>query len=208
MFKTISDFIETELTEKKSKFIAHLYYVSSEEEAKEKIQECKKKYHDARHNCYAYRVVVDDKIIENFSDDGEPSGTAGNPMLSILQGNDLANVLIIVTRYFGGVLLGTGGLVRAYSGALELAIEEAEFIICTEGLEAGLRMEYSEYSKFEYYASKHGLRIINSEFQERVYVIIECEQSSYDELEKNAEELDFQFDRLNIIRRKIIKLER
>ena len=118
-FKTtnITKNAEYELVEKKSKFIANAIYLESKEDAENKLNIIKRKYHDARHNCYAYRILEDDKISERSSDDGEPSGTAGGPMLNILQKNNLCNVLVVVTRYFGGILLGTGGLVRAYSGA-------------------------------------------------------------------------------------------
>ena len=133
-FYTIKNNIEAEIVEKKSKFIANLIKVESKEEAEEKIQEIKKKYYDARHNCVAYRVLEEGKVEEKASDDGEPSGTAGGPMLNILQKNNLSNVLIVVTRYFGGILLGTGGLVRAYSEALQKAIEESTLIMKVSGI--------------------------------------------------------------------------
>ena len=128
MFKTIKANYSAEIVEKKSKFIANLFYVESIEEAEEKIKEIKKKYFDARHNCFAYRVATKDGITERFSDDGEPSGTAGGPMLTTLSGQNIANVLVIVTRYFGGILLGTGGLIRAYTSAVQEAIGKAEFV--------------------------------------------------------------------------------
>ena len=118
MYKTISKNTQYELTEKKSKFIANLIYIENKDDAENKIKEYKKKFHDARHNCFAYRVLLENQIYEKSSDDGEPSGTAGSPMLNILQKSNLCNILVIVTRYFGGILLGTGGLVRAYSEAL------------------------------------------------------------------------------------------
>ena len=102
-FITVKAKVQAEVTEKKSKFIANLFPIQSMEEAEELIRETKKKYYDARHNCIAYRVQKEEKIMEKASDDGEPSGTAGAPMLNILQKNDLINVLVIVTRYFGGV---------------------------------------------------------------------------------------------------------
>ena len=114
-FVTIKDNVQFELVEKKSRFIANLFYVESTQEAENIIKDIRKKYYDAKHNCIAYRIIDNGRIVEKASDDGEPSGTAGAPMLNILQKNNLANVLIIVTRYFGGILLGTGGLVRAYS---------------------------------------------------------------------------------------------
>ena len=102
---TIKDDVTAQIVEKKSKFIARLYHVESQEEIEEIIKNVKKQYFDARHHCIAYRVVQEDVIIERSSDDGEPSGTAGAPMLKILKSNNLCNVLIIVIRYFGGVLL-------------------------------------------------------------------------------------------------------
>lgn len=114
-FVTIKDNVQFELVEKKSRFIANLFYVESTQEAENVIKEIRKKYYDAKHNCIAYRIIENERIEERANDDGEPSGTAGAPMLNILQKNNLANILIIVTRYFGGILLGTGGLVRAYS---------------------------------------------------------------------------------------------
>ena len=103
-----------EIIEKKSRFIADIFSVSSEEEALQILEKVKKKYWDARHHCWAY-VVGDEQVQERCSDDGEPSGTAGKPILEVIRGNEIHNVLIVVTRYFGGTLLGTGGLVRAYT---------------------------------------------------------------------------------------------
>ena len=105
--KTIKNNVNAEITVKKSKFIANIFFVSSEEEAKTIIENINKKYHDARHNCYAY--IIDEKCMhtERFSDNGEPSGTAGAPILDVLKNKDLHNIIVIVTRYFGGILLGT-----------------------------------------------------------------------------------------------------
>ena len=115
-FKTILEKnVTAELVEKKSKFIANIFYVESVNEAEEKIKNVKKQYYDAKHNCFAYIISEDNVLTKRFSDDGEPSGTAGAPMLDILEKQKLYNVVVIVTRYFGGILLGTGGLVRAYS---------------------------------------------------------------------------------------------
>lgn len=118
MFKTIKEEnVQAEIVEKKSKFIANVFYVETSRDAEEIIKNINKKYYDARHNCYAYSVKNPNESIKRFSDDGEPSGTAGAPMLNIIEKNNISNILIIVTRYFGGILLGTGGLVRAYSEA-------------------------------------------------------------------------------------------
>ena len=113
---------EDEFIEKKSRFIGHVFPVESEEEALDKIQQMKKQHYDATHNCWAY-VIKDGPM--RFSDDGEPGGTAGNPMMQVLQREQLYNVVCIVTRYFGGVLLGAGGLVRAYTKGAKIAIDAA-----------------------------------------------------------------------------------
>ena len=123
IFLGIEGISTSEIVEKKSRFICNVIEVKNKEEAEDNIKQFKKKYHDARHNCYAYRVLEDNGIIEKSSDDGEPSGTAGAPIITILQKNNLCNVLVVVTRYFGGILLGTGGLVRCYSDSTIKAIE-------------------------------------------------------------------------------------
>lgn len=115
-------FGEDEFTEKKSRFIGRAWLVESEEEAQKIIQEIKKQHSDATHNCWAY-IIKDGAV--RFSDDGEPGGTAGNPMMQVLQKEQLSNVLCIVTRYFGGILLGAGGLVRAYTKGAKLAVDAA-----------------------------------------------------------------------------------
>ena len=115
-------FGEDEFTEKKSRFIGRVWLVESEEEALEKIQEMKKQHYDATHNCWAY-IIKDGAM--RFSDDGEPGGTAGNPMMQVLQREQLYNVVCVVTRYFGGVLLGAGGLVRAYTKGAKIAVDAA-----------------------------------------------------------------------------------
>ena len=127
-FKTIKFNNCEEIVEKKSRFIANLIYVESEDEALNKIKEIKKKHYDARHNCFAYRVLDGESIVQRSSDDGEPSGTAGDPMLNILEKNNIVNVLVVVTRYFGGILLGTGGLVKAYSDATLKILDTNEFV--------------------------------------------------------------------------------
>ena len=122
MFKSIKENASAEVVEKKSKFIANVFYVESRDEAEEIIKRVNKQYHDARHNCYAYRVIKSDGIIEKASDDGEPSQTAGAPILNVLKKNGLMNVICLVVRYFGGTKLGAGGLTRAYADAANKAI--------------------------------------------------------------------------------------
>ena len=114
--KTVYKGASAEIVEKKSRFIGETYPVTSEEEALEYLEKVKKQFWDARHHCWAY-VIGEQRPLERFSDDGEPSGTAGKPILEVIRGKRLPNTLVVVTRYFGGTLLGTGGLVRAYTKA-------------------------------------------------------------------------------------------
>ena len=168
MYNTIIENTIYELTEKKSKFIASLTYVENKQDAENKIKEIKKKYHDARHNCYAYRTLENGNIYEKCSDDGEPSGTAGAPMLNLLQKNNLVNCVIIVTRYFGGILLGTGGLVRAYSEATLNSIQNTkieEIILATE---YEIHIDYANFQNFQYYAKKNKIKIENFNYCEDV----------------------------------------
>ena len=126
-YKTVYRGGEGEITEKKSRFIANVVPVSSEEEAEEFIESMKKKYWDARHNCYAY-IIGERGEIKRFSDDGEPGGTAGKPILEVLAGEGITNAAIVVNRYFGGTLLGTGGLVRAYGAAAKAGLSASAVI--------------------------------------------------------------------------------
>lgn len=177
-----------ELVEKKSKFIANTYFVQNKEQAEEVIKECKKKFYDARHNCYAYRILNDQGIIEKSSDDGEPSGTAGAPMLNILVKNNLVNVLVIVTRYFGGILLGTGGLVKAYSESTQNALAKSNFAKVVRGIELEIEIEYSEFEKVKYYFRKKDAKIKNVQYLENIICNIEMKKEDLkDFLNENDE---------------------
>lgn len=177
-FFTIKEDVYAELTEKKSKFIANIFYVENTTEVEEKIKEIKRKYFDAKHNCIAYRVIENDSIIEKSSDDGEPSGTAGAPMLSILQKNNLCNILVIVTRYFGGILLGTGGLVSCYSQVTINGIEKAVKIKKCKGEEIKVEVSYSELEKFKYYCKKNEIKITNIEYLQDISITLELEKTT------------------------------
>ena len=174
---TITQHETAEIVEKKSKFIADLYYVENAEQVEEKIIEIKKKYYDARHHCIAYRVLESGRLIEKSSDDGEPSGTAGSPMLNILQKNNLCNILVIVTRYFGGILLGTGGLVRAYSEATQKVIGQSDLITKIRGIEAEVKLDYSNLESFKYFCRNNNVKIIDIEYLEDVILKIEMEKN-------------------------------
>ncbi len=170
MYKTIKENVSAEIVEKKSKFIANVFYVESRDEAEDIIKKQKKKYHDARHNCYAYRVLEDENIIEKSSDDGEPSGTAGAPMLTLLSKPNIVNTLVIVTRYFGGILLGTGGLVKAYSESTKNALEKAEITKLEEGFLYKIEIKYSDLENFKYFIKNNNANIIKEEFFENVFL--------------------------------------
>lgn len=201
-FYTIEKNIETEIVVKKSKFIANIFYISESKEAEEKIKEVRKKYFDARHNCFAYRVVEKDNIIEKSSDDGEPSGTAGSPMLNILQKNNLSNILIVVTRYFGGILLGTGGLVRAYSDALLEALEKTQKVKMVLGSELEVILSYNNFENFKYYCKNHEINIISTEYNENIVCKIEIEAGKKTEFYK-----DYENKRLNLIEYKELNIK-
>ena len=146
--RTILDSNTATVIEKKSKFISNLFYVSTKEEAEAKIREMQKQYYDARHHCFAYVICEKESLVERASDDGEPVGTAGSPMLQLLKKYELQNVLVVVTRYFGGTLLGTGGLVRAYSEATTKAIEAATMVTEALGEEIEITLAYSDFDYF------------------------------------------------------------
>lgn len=139
---------EGEITEKKSRFIARLHKTDTEEEASSFIQQTKKKYWDARHNCSAF-IIGENHELSRCSDDGEPSGTAGRPMLDLLLSSGLHNVTAVVTRYFGGVLLGTGGLVRAYQKSLQAAIDAAHLLEMELCAPTEIRLPYTELGRIQ-----------------------------------------------------------
>jgi len=186
MFFTIEEEkLEEEIVEKKSKFIGTLFYITSEEQAQEIIKKVKKQYYDARHNCFAYRVMTENGVVERFSDDGEPSGTAGGPMLNILSKNNLCNVLIIVTRYFGGILLGTGGLVRAYSDATTKVIESATLANETMGLEVEVVIDYNGLELLKYYCKNNNINIANTVYEDNIKCYLEVTKEELDNLLDN-----------------------
>ncbi len=206
MYKTIKENTSAEIIEKKSKFIANLYYVQSIEEAEYILQNTRKKYYDARHNCYAYNIrTTNGDFISKSSDDGEPSGTAGKPILNIITKNELFNVLIIVTRYFGGILLGTGGLVKAYSNATLMAIQNAQFLIEETGVEMELLVDYSDFNRLNYYCNKNSLNIIRTDYGAKIKCIIEMNEQEKNKIIENINELNFKIEDYKIIKNKIIK---
>ena len=143
--KKIHDIIEAEIIIDKSRFITTLYPVKNVDEVNDLLSKIRKKYYDATHNCYAY--IIDNGNIQKCSDDGEPSKTAGYPMLDVLKKNDLTNVLAITTRYFGGIKLGAGGLIRAYSSSVSTALKDALFYTSKLLFLYEIKIAYSDYSR-------------------------------------------------------------
>ena len=156
-----------EIVEKKSRFIATLSPVASEEEAAGFIESIKKNYWDARHNCSAF-VVGERAQLTRCSDDGEPAGTAGKPMLEVLLGCGVRNAAVVVTRYFGGTLLGTGGLVRAYTQAVQAGLKASEIAVMQYGTELLIETDYSGIGKIQYILGQMGLEPAQAEYVEAV----------------------------------------
>ncbi len=156
-----------EITEKKSRFIATVRPTETEEEALAFLEEMRKKYWDARHNCYACSIGQN-REYTRCSDDGEPPGTAGRPMLDVLLGEDLHNAAVVVTRYFGGTLLGTGGLVRAYSRAVQEGLAASRIIEKIHGISLAVNIDYTWLGKLQYIAGERKLPILDSEYTDRV----------------------------------------
>lgn len=199
-FVTILKDETAEIVEKKSKFISNIIKVENLEEAEEVVKNIKKKYYDAKHNCVAYRVIDNGQVIEKSSDDGEPSGTAGGPMLNILQKNNLCNIVVVVTRYFGGILLGTGGLVRAYSDVTQKAIEKSVKVSKVQGVEIEVKLDYSNLDIFKYYCKNNEINITKTDYCEDIILKIEMEK-----IRKNIFLKDVEIKTLNIKEYQVIE---
>lgn len=165
---TVSGQSSAEYTEKRSRFIAVIRHCETEHEAVSFINDIRAKHRDARHNCYAYSVSGG--AVKRFSDDGEPHGTAGKPMLDIIDGEGLCNVCAVVTRYFGGVLLGTGGLSRAYSSAASEALKAAKTVKMSLFCNMRLSVDYNRYGRLPAMIAEFGGRVISSDFADDVTV--------------------------------------
>lgn len=165
--KTVYTGGQGEITEKKSRFIASICPVHSEEEALAFIEKTKKKYWDARHNCYAY-ILGETQNCMRSSDDGEPQGTAGHPMLDVLTGQQLYDVAVVVTRYFGGVLLGTGGLVRAYSQAVQEGLLHCEIIEKKKGIPVDIVTDYTGLGKLQYMTASRQIIVLDTLYEDQV----------------------------------------
>ena len=170
-YRTVYRGGEGEIVEKKSRFITTVLPVTTEEEALAFIEAMNKKYWNATHNCYAY-VIGERSEIQRCSDDGEPSGTAGKPMLDVLMGEKLHNVVVVVTRYFGGTLLGTGGLVRAYSSAVKAGLASSVIITKMSGIKLEITTEYTGLGKIQYLLGENGITTLDTVYTDKVNMTV------------------------------------
>jgi uncharacterized YigZ family protein len=185
---TIRNESKAEFKEKKSIFIGQVKRVETEDEAKEFIQNVKSKHKEARHNVYAY-IIGENKMIQRYSDDGEPHGTGGIPMLEVLKKNEITDVVVVVTRYFGGILLGTGGLARAYSKGASLAIKDAGVVEKVKGLSLEIIVEYDLLGKLQHVCLEGNNHIENIEYTDKVKIQILCELSNLENLQSQITEV-------------------
>lgn len=188
MSKSVYSGGEGEIEEKKSRFIAHIEPATTEEEAVEFINKIKKQYFDARHNCYAF-VIGDNSELTRCSDDGEPSGTAGRPMLEVLTGEGITNVVAVVTRYFGGTLLGTGGLVRAYQASLKEGLNNTVIIEKFPGIILEITCDYTDVGKLQYHFAGKGIRVLRSDYGANVSFRIVIDIAALENTKKDLTEI-------------------
>ena len=179
---------EGEIVEKKSRFISTVRKCGTEEEAEAFIEEMKKKYWDARHNCSAF-VIGSRGELTRCSDDGEPSGTAGRPMLEVLTGSGIRNIAVVVTRYFGGTLLGTGGLVRAYTQAVKEGLANCRTGVMRNGCELEVTVDYNDVGKLQYYFGQQSIVPADSIYAENVKFILLIPVEKEENLRKNLIEI-------------------
>ena len=169
-----------EFEEKRSLFIGHAKHVTSEEEAQEYVKQKKKEYSDATHNCWAY--LLKGGIVARYSDDGEPQGTAGVPMLEAIRKSGVSDCVVVVTRYFGGILLGAGGLVRAYSHGTKIALDAAKIVTYEKYAELKLDCTYSDYQKYSVILPTFGAIIDDTDFSDRVVIKFAVKEIAVDSL--------------------------
>lgn len=186
-YNTVRGYGTGEIVEKKSRFIAQVFPVSSEDEVSASIESIKKQYWDARHHCWAY-VIGRNPGTERMSDDGEPAGTAGKPILEVIRGRGLTDVLVVVTRYFGGTLLGTGGLVRAYTSAAVEGLAHAEILRKVPGLRLKIRIDYTGLGKIQYLLAKRDINVLDTVYTDHVEIMAEVTVQDVESLKKEITE--------------------
>ena len=170
-YRTIKEDGQVQEEIKKSRFICHAKRVYSEEEARDFITAIKKEHYKATHNCSAF-IIGERSEIKRTSDDGEPSGTAGVPMLGVLENHNLTNLCVVVTRYFGGIKLGAGGLIRSYAGSVALAVKEIGIIEIKEQAGIDIQMSYTQYQEYGNFLKEHNLMELDTNFTDQVDTMI------------------------------------
>lgn len=178
-YRTIKEDGQVQEEIKKSRFICHAKRVYNEEEARDFISAIKKEHYKATHNCSAF-IVGERSEIKRTSDDGEPSGTAGIPMLGVLENHNLTNVCVVVTRYFGGIKLGAGGLIRAYAGSVALAVKEIGIIEIKEQAGIQIHMTYAQYQEYGNFLKEHNLIELETNFTDQVDTMIFIDKEKKD----------------------------
>lgn len=194
-YLTIEKPCHNEIVIKKSRFIVYCFPIEKEQEANGYIKDISKEHYKATHNTYAY-ILGNDNPIKRFSDDGEPSGTAGKPILECISQNNLTNILVIVTRYFGGVKLGAGGLIRAYSSSASLGIDTARIIKMEYASFVDIHLDYSLLGKLEAYLNSNNILIKNIQYHEDVTISIYLSQTIKEDILESIK--DITNDRANI----------
>lgn len=188
-YKTVNDFGGAEFIERKSKFLSFVYPVSTEQEAVSYIEKARKKFYDSTHVVFAYKIRENN--IARFSDDGEPQGTAGIPVLDVINKSGIEDTLIIVVRYFGGILLGAGGLVRAYSKSASLGVENAVICTMTPCSVFDIKCAYNMLSQVQYILENHSSYKINIEYTENIKLTYYIEEEKFENLKQDL------FDKTN-----------
>ena len=183
-FRTIKEDGQVQEEIKKSRFICHAKRVYSEEEARDFITAIKKEHYKATHNCSAF-IIGERSEIKRTSDDGEPSGTAGVPMLGVLENHNLTNVCVVVTRYFGGIKLGAGGLIRAYAGSVALAVKEIGIVEIKEQAGIQIQMSYAQYQEYGNFLKEHNLMELETNFTDQVETIIFVDKEDKEDIKSS-----------------------
>ena len=186
-FRTIKEDGQVQEEIKKSRFICHAKRVYSEEEARDFITAIKKEHYKATHNCSAF-IIGERSGIKRTSDDGEPSGTAGVPMLGVLENHNLTNVCVVVTRYFGGIKLGAGGLIRAYAGSVALAVKEIGIIEIKEQAGIAIQMSYAQYQEYNNFLKEHNLMELDTNFTDQVDTMIYVDKAEKENIKASLVE--------------------
>ncbi|MDD3807059.1 MAG: IMPACT family protein [Candidatus Marinimicrobia bacterium] len=186
-YKTLKKESHAKFTEKGSKFIGHAYPITTETEAENILKDIRKTYYNATHNCYAWRLGVGSHEHFRYSDDGEPSGTAGRPIFDTFNKHGITDILLVVTRYFGGTKLGTGGLVKAYATCAEMTLQEGEIITKEKGTLWQITCSYEDHPLILHVLRKYPIISINQTFKETVSIIIEIDEKHLTSMRKDIQ---------------------